>query len=307
MNPMPQNVQEIKDYFNFSLAHYYDREEIKNLCLLTLEKYLNISRAALRIKSDMQIQEDVARKFVLVVEELLEHKPIQYILGETEFYGLKFLVDEEVLIPRQETEELVDWILRDLHVRDKNEALLKGTQHKPLKLMDIGTGSGCIPITLKKNRTELNVYALDVSEGALQLASKNAALNEVEIHFMKQNILQWKNEINADLSLLQFDIIVSNPPYVLQTEKNNIQKNVLDYEPHLALFVEDENPLLFYETIATFAQKHLSESGYLYFEINEQFGDAMVQMLGANGFEKVELKKDLNGKDRMVKARKIKV
>ena len=306
MNPMPNTVEEIKVYFNKHLHPQFDKEEIKNFCLLTLEKFLGISRAELRLRSEMKIQEDVAKKFVTVVDELLTHKPIQYILGETEFYGFKFIVDENVLIPRQETEELVDWILTQYRVQSTKykDLEIQNSEFRiqNFNLLDIGTGSGCIAVSLKKNLAGSNVSAMDVSEEALKLAAKNARLNDVEVNFILQNILDKYSPVDSERAGVRYDIIVSNPPYILQSESKLMQKNVLEYEPHLALFVEDEDPLLFYSAIATFAKMYLKEKGQLYFEINEAQGNQVALLLYDNGFENVQVKKDLNGKDRMVRA-----
>ena len=311
MNSLPKSVQDIKEYFNATLFPHYDMEEIKNFCLLSLEKYLHISRAELRLKSAMAIHEDVAKKFEQVVEELLTNKPIQYILGETEFYGLKILVDENVLIPRQETEELVDWIIQEFKVPGlrfqigNSELRADINRVQNFNILDIGTGSGCIAIALKKNLMEAYMSALDISEGALKIAKSNASLNGVDLKFIQQNILTMNSPSSIDRAGEKYDIIVSNPPYIRQSESSVMHKNVLDYEPHLALFVEDENPLLFYEAIANFANIYLKEKGKLYVEINEALGKDVVELLTIKGFAEIVMKRDLNGKNRMVRAIKV--
>jgi release factor glutamine methyltransferase len=208
------------------------------------------------------------------------------LLGKTSFFGLDFEVNENVLIPRPETEELVDWII-------KENAKIEG--FKDLKILDIGTGSGCIAISLAKNIPNAKVYAIDVSERALATAKKNAALNKVDVIFITQNILEA-----ADLKQ-QFDIIVSNPPYVRNLEKQEIKKNVLDNEPHLALFVEDDDALLFYKKIAALAQKNLLENGQLFFEINQYLGKDMIALLEKMNFKNIDLRKDIYGNDRMIR------
>jgi release factor glutamine methyltransferase len=219
--------------------------------------------------------------------ELKKQKPIQYILGETEFYGLPFLVNENVLIPRPETEELVALILAEG----------KGKREEgKVRILDIGTGSGCIPIALKKHLPEAEVSAIDVSEKALALAMKNAELNQVDFHFRLQDILATDDLESS------FDIIVSNPPYVRHLEKIEIQPNVLQYEPHLALFVADDDALLFYRKIAALAQKHLTPKGKLYFEINQYLGKETVALVESFGFTEVRLHQDIYGNDRMVSA-----
>ena len=216
---------------------------------------------------------------------LLQHQPLQYILGEADFYGLKFNVNSNVLIPRPETEELVYLILKTL----------KKTAIPQPKVLDIGTGSGCIPVTLAKENKHLEVHALDVSTGALEVAKSNAKKNEVSVQFYEKNILDratW-----ADLP--KFDIIVSNPPYIPHSERNLMPQNVLEFEPDLALFVENEEPLIFYETIADFALEKLNSSGYLFFECNEYNAPKVAEMLISKDFQNVELHEDMQGKARM--------
>jgi release factor glutamine methyltransferase len=207
-------------------------------------------------------------------------------LGKTSFYGLEFEVNENVLIPRQETEELVDWIIKDVTVLRNSPGL---------KILDIGTGSGCIAISLARNIPNAQVFAIDVSEKALATAQKNAQINTVNVTFINQNILETE-----DLQQ-QFDIIVSNPPYVRNLEKEEIKKNVLDNEPHLALFVEDNDALIFYKKIVELAQKNLVPNGQLYFEINQYLGKEMVELLKKMNFATIELRKDIYGNDRMIK------
>ena len=211
---------------------------------------------------------------------------MQYILGTTSFYDLEFEVNNDVLIPRPETEELVAWILSNIEITKSANKL---------KILDIGTGSGCIAISLAKNISNSEVFAIDVSEKALAVAQKNASTNEVKVIFIEENIL------NTESLHQTFDVIVSNPPYVRNLEKQEIHKNVLDYEPHLALFVEDDDDaLLFYRKIAHLAQKNLSENGQLYFEINQYLGKQMIELLQEKGFKNIELKKDIYGNDRMI-------
>ena len=225
------------------------------------------------------IQENLENyKIKKIVRDLKKQKPLQYILGETEFYGMKFKMNEHTLIPRPETEELVGWILKE----EFSSAL------------DIGTGSGCIAITLAKN-TNAKITAIDVSEDALQVAKENARINEVEINFLQQDILETT-------SLPKVDVIVSNPPYVLESEKQKMKTTVLQYEPHLALFTPDKEPLLFYKKIGNLSAKSLNCGGKLFFEINEQYGAEISEMLSKIGFVDIALKKDINDKDRMIKA-----
>ncbi len=221
--------------------------------------------------------------------ELLKQKPVQYVLNEAYFYRMKWYVNEAVLIPRPETEELVDWIIQDIKLNRANASLL-----------DIGTGSGCIAIAIKKNMPEANVYAMDVSKEALQIAAKNAELQQALVQFLEVNILDEKSwEV-----LPALDYIISNPPYITQGEALDMNDNVIRYEPHLALFVPDDNPLLFYDAISTFGLQHLTHKGKLFFEINEVFGNEVVELLLKKGYRNIELRKDMQGKDRMIKAKK---
>jgi release factor glutamine methyltransferase len=216
----------------------------------------------------------------------LTYEPIQYILGTTSFFGLDFKVDFNVLIPRPETEELVAWILKQA---DSNQSL---------KILDIGTGSGCIGISLAKHLANAEVFALDVSPAALEMAQYNAQQNAVQLNTIEANVLEWEN------SASQFDIIVSNPPYVRESEKERMAPNVLDHEPHLALFVENNNALVFYQAIVALSKKALKKQGVLYFEINEYLGDETKALFSSNDFEDVQLKTDIFGKNRMMCASK---
>ena len=266
------------------LQGLYPDTEIKSFSNLIIEKVSGFSRTEIIVNKNTLFSVEQRHVIENFIEKLKEYVPIQYILGETEFFGLPFHVNESVLIPRPETEELVDWI-RNENDRNANPGIL-----------DIGTGSGCIAISLKHEFINATVDAFDISEKALETAQNNATLNKLEVTFSKVDIL------NTPEMEQKWDIIVSNPPYVTELEKSEILPNVLDYEPHLALFVPDNNPLLFYRCIAIFAQQHLKPRGKLYFEINRQFGKATVDLLTAMGFGNVELRKDISGNDRMVRA-----
>ena len=266
------------------LQGLYPDTEIKSFSNLIIEKISSFSRTEIIVNKNTLFSEKQRHVIENFIAKLKEYIPIQYILGETEFFGLPFRVNESVLIPRPETEELVDWI------RNEND------RNANLGILDIGTGSGCIAISLKHEFTNATVDAFDISEKALETAQSNATLNKLEVNFSKVDIL------NTPEMEQKWDIIVSNPPYVTELEKSGILPNVLDYEPHLALFVPDNNPLLFYHCIAIFAQQHLKPKGKLYFEINRQFGKATVDLLTAMGFGNVELRKDISGNDRMVRA-----
>lgn len=273
-----EKVSNILSYFREELSAVADEREITSWYYISMEYLLVYNRSDCIINSNQVLNKSQLSKIKQIVAELKTHKPIQYILGKTEFYGLKIKVNEHTLIPRPETEQLVDWILKENFVA----------------ALDIGTGSGCIPIALAKH-ADAKVLAIDVSEDALLIAEENAKNNEVEIDFIHQDILQTN-------SLQKVDLIVSNPPYVLESEKEKMQENVLDYEPELALFVEDKNPLIFYKKIASLAFNFLNENGKLFFEINAKFGKETIEMLADIGFVNIELKKDMNDKDRMIKA-----
>ena len=266
------------------LQGLYPDTEIKSFSNLIIEKVSGFSRTEIIVNKNTLFSDEQRHVIENFIEKLKEYVPIQYILGETEFFGLPFQVNESVLIPRPETEELVDWI-RNENDRNANPGIL-----------DIGTGSGCIAISLKHEFTNATVDAFDISEKALETAQSNATLNKLEVTFSKVDIL------NAPETYQKWDIIVSNPPYVTEQEKSTILPNVLEHEPHLALFVSDNGPLLFYRCIAVFAQQHLKPKGKLYFEINRQFGKATVDLLTAMGFGNVELRKDISGNDRMIRS-----
>lgn len=281
----------IKDYrseFIRTLTPIYDAQEAESFFYMILEEYHQMKRVDLALQPEAVFSEMETENWNATVEKLKQFIPIQYILGKAHFYGLEFEVNENVLIPRPETEELVEWIL-------SNNQINKPTNPR---ILDIGTGSGCIAISLAKNLPNAQVSAIDVSEKALETAKRNAENNEVQVNFMLKDILQTE-----DLEQ-QFDIIVSNPPYVRNLEKEEIRQNVLDHEPHLALFVDDHDALIFYRKIADLALKNLSENGELYFEINQYLGKEMMDLLEQKGFRHMELKKDIYGNNRMVFGRK---
>ena len=280
-------LKNYKTTFLNELSSWYDEKEIESFFYLILESFHQKKRIDLALEPEMEMDALQLLRWESALAELKKQKPIQYILGETEFYGLPFLVNENVLIPRPETEELVALILEEG----------KGKREEgKVRILDIGTGSGCIPIALKKNLPEAEVDAIDVSEKALVTAMKNAELNAVAVHFRLQDILSTE-----DLGQ-SFDIIVSNPPYVRHLEKAEIKPNVLEHEPHLALFVADDDALLFYRKIAVLAQKHLTPNGKLYFEINQYLGKETVALVASLGFTEVQLHQDIYGNDRMISA-----
>ena len=279
-------IKQYRTEFIKELSPFYDAYEAESFFYLILEDKHKLRQIDLALNHELSF---VSTDFVvwdLILNQLKKEIPIQYLLGKTHFYGLEFEVNENVLIPRPETEELVEWIINENSKTDKS---------KKIKILDIGTGSGCIAISLAKNIPNAEVYAIDVSKKAIETAKRNAIRNNVEVTFILQDILK------TDELKCNFDIIVSNPPYVRNLEKEEIKKNVLDYEPHLALFVEDNDALIFYRKIAELAKKNLSENGQLYFEINQYLGKEMTNLLEKLDFKKIELRKDIYNNDRMTK------
>ena len=270
-----------------SLKGEYSESEIHVLGMLILEKLTGFSRIWLLIHKELKLNDEQNIIASQYLERLKNHEPIQYILGETEFYGLKFKVNPSVLIPRPETVELVEWV-KPPHPPEGG--ILSGTP----TLLGGGTGSGCIAVALKKKFPSANVSAMDISPEALALAKENAALNEVNIEFIQDDIL------HPAATDRKWDVIVSNPPYIPASEQRYLHKNVTDFEPHLALFVQDNDPLIFYGKIAEFALSHLTAGGRLYVEIHQSLGRQCCQLLESMGFQSVELRKDLSGNDRMI-------
>ncbi|MES2265880.1 MAG: peptide chain release factor N(5)-glutamine methyltransferase [Bacteroidota bacterium] len=284
-------MKTIKDVFlsfQQGLNEVYDSRETESIALLVLEEITGISRAKLKAFPEEDIMGEASEKIQSILEELKTGKPVQYILGSTEFYGLNFLVNPATLIPRPETEELVEWVLDSFKSKAESQ--------KPVFILDIGTGSGCIAITLKKKLPNALVTAIDISAEALHTAKQNAIINEVEVNFVQDDIL------NTKLSAKKFDIIISNPPYVTLDDKMLMHQNVTGFEPHSALFVPEHDPLIFYKAIADFAAERLNNNGLLFFEINESFGKETVELLNNKQFNSILLRKDMTGRDRMIRA-----
>jgi release factor glutamine methyltransferase len=281
-------IRALKNQFSEALSELYPSEEIQSFFSILSEKYLSMSRLDLTLNPEMVLSEVISKKYIESLKRLQTHEPIQYIVGETEFYGLRFKVNRHTLIPRPETEELVDWICTESKIQNP----------VPRTILDIGTGSGCIAISLSKTILGSNVSAIDFSGEVLDVAKHNASLNNVDIDFIRMDILK------AQQLPSQYEVIVSNPPYVRNLEKDKMQDNVLNFEPASALFVSDEDPLVFYKKIASLANKHLKIHGLLYFEINEYFSEAMVAMLNEFNFKDITVKKDFFGKERMIKCTK---
>ncbi len=291
-------IKEFRNHFNKELSAIFPQTEIDSFFFLLIEKELKLQRIDLALNTQISISDEKFKHLYNSLSRLKTQEPIQYILGETEFYGLPFKVTKNTLIPRPETEELVEWIVKEVtKVQRHKGAKVQNSNVEKFSILDIGTGTGCIPISLAKNLPNSKITAIDISPEAIKIATQNADLNDVQINFIEQNILTTK-ELPQ-----QFDIIVSNPPYVRELEKAEIHPNVLENEPHLALFVEDNNPLLFYKKIAELAINHLTRNGVLFFEINQYLGKETVEMLTEKGFI-TELKKDVFVNNRMTKSTK---
>lgn len=280
-------LREIKNIFHVELDSLYGKEEVSSFFYLLIEHYCDLERFVLAVRPNLIIEKDEETSIFQALSQLKLGKPVQHIIGTAHFMELDFKVNNEVLIPRPETEALVRWILDDV----------KATEG-PVSLLDMGTGSGCISIALIKNMPNAMVKALDISRKALEIAKENANKHQVNIDFFQADMLALELEQN-------FGIIVSNPPYVRELEKAEMQINVLDHEPGMALFVPDQDPLKFYRAILKFASGHLNDKGALYLEINQYLGNEMVALLTHYGFSSVELRKDMFGNDRMVKGRKL--
>ena len=290
-------IKQYRAHFNESLKHLYPTSEIDSFFFLILEEYMGFKRIDIVLKSDFLIDKNSLNLMLIATKQLEQEIPIQYIIGKTEFFGLPFNINKEVLIPRPETEELVERVIKEVSLiktykTDSNET----TNEKQLKILDIGTGSGCIAISLKKELPSSKISAIDVSNEALRIAKKNALLNKVDINFIHLDILKTNN-----LDKL-YDVIVSNPPYVRELEKKEMKNNVLNNEPHLALFVDNKNPLLFYNKIAELAKNFLTKNGQLHFEINQYLGKETIILLAEKGFKNIQLKKDIFGNDRIISA-----
>lgn len=280
-------VQQASKQLLFQLFHIYDEREANNIAGLVMEKVTEWKRIDRIMNKEVTLSPEKEQLVASYTAALLTHKPVQYVLNEAWFYGMKLFVDENVLIPRPETEELLEWVRKDI---SKSES--------ELSILDIGTGSGCIALGLKKKLPLAKLYASDVSEPALAVAKKNAMYLKEEIHFIHSNILMNK----AIVELPKVDIIVSNPPYIPFQDKAGMHSNVMLYEPHLALFVEDNDPLVFYTAIADFAVTNLNSGGGVFVEIHEHMGNNVRELFIQKGFKNIELRKDLQGKERMVKA-----
>lgn len=281
------NLKEVKILFTTDLIDVYDPGEALSITELVLEHVIGISKIQQIRKINAVLTEEQIVRISKISDRLKQNEPVQYILGEAWFAGMKLKVNKNVLIPRPETEELVEWIVADCRLLNEE-----------LKIIDIGTGSGCIPISLKKKLPEAIVSALDVCSEAIFTATENALAFETDIEF---TLIDFLNETNWE-KLGEYDVIVSNPPYVRQSEKESMMERVINHEPHIALFVPDNDALVFYRKLADFSKTHLKAGAAIYVEINEGLGKEVQELFQSKGFNQVVLKKDMQGKERMLKA-----
>ena len=280
------SVRSIKKYLQSKLEPQFSLREIKNICNLLLEKRLNVSANELHFIDDNKLSESDLLYFRNCVHRILNNEPIQHIVGSVEFYGLELSIDHRALVPRPETEELVDWVIQD-------------SNNEQQKIVDVCSGSGCIALAIKAKLNHSIVSGWELSEDAIQLATQNAKQLDLDVNFVSQDAL------HADLDENDyFDIIVSNPPYIPVSEKLQMDKNVTEFDPHMALFVPDEDPLMFYSALGELAMNRLTKGGRLYVEIHENLGKETVDLFLNQGLKNVELRQDLQGKDRMIKAQK---
>ena len=276
-------MQTTIQYIKNELQGIYPNPEIDALTRIMFEWVCNLNYSDLIIQRNKKIRKESFYEIEKIIGRLKTNEPIQYILGQTEFFGLTLKVNRSVLIPRPETEELVALILKENKLGSP-------------KILDIGTGSGCIALALKSKLPKAEIEGIDVSEQAIQTAKSNSSHCNFDVCFFQNNIFEWENK-----SWPVYDIIVSNPPYVRESEQNKMHANVLQFEPGNALFVSDENPLVFYQVIADFAKKTLKKEGQLYFEINEELGEEMIKMLNKSGFNFIKIFNDINNKNRMLR------
>lgn len=282
-------IKEAREHLVMSLVNIYDKNEAANITDLVIEHITRWTKMEQITNKDIQFsfaQQELLRN---IIDRLIKHEPIQYIISEAWFAGLKFYVDRSVLIPRPETDELVDWVVKDC-----------GQQSKHFKMLDVGTGSGCIAIAIKHKLHVVEMWACDVSDAALTVARMNADAHQAAIDFVALDFLDAEQRKQLGF----FDVIIANPPYVPQKDKDPMRKNVVDYEPHLALFVADEKPLIFYEAIADFGKTHLHENGKIFLEIHEEIGERVKDLFQQKNYSAIEIRKDMEGKDRMVRINK---
>jgi len=293
-------MNEAENWIRQQLILMYDEREATSIASMVMENVTGLTRIDRLTKKDEPLVVQQLHHLTEVVQRLGQHEPIQYVLGECFFHGLKLYVNNHVLIPRPETEELVEWIINDVKTSGKNVFQRKegeADETTQLKVLDVGTGSGCIALALKKAMPKAEVWGCDVSDEALNVARRNGAQLDIRVDFQGINFLDESQQ----RSLPTVDIIVSNPPYVPEKDKATMRPNVLAHEPHTALFVPDDDALIFYKTLALFGHKRLYENGCIYIEISENAAKETVRIFKEAGYNNVEIKKDMKGKDRMIK------
>jgi len=278
------NLEEFYKLIQVKLDRKFDKNEVEEFFFRLIDHYCQVDRLKYILNSKLELNKIEEVNLVRSIKFLEKESPIQYITGQTQFMGMNFIVNKNVLIPRPETEELVRWIVQDLHSNKR--------------VLDIGTGSGCIATSLSKLMDNCIVFGWDISSDALDIASKNSKNNSVNVKYDLVDITYEKQCYE------KFDIIVSNPPYVTQDDKLLMSKNVISYEPHIALFVKENDPLFFYNKILNFSKKNLISNGTIYFEINENFSKQVNKLLKKEGFHDIIVRKDFRGKYRMIKATK---
>lgn len=280
--------REIANLYQERLQHLYPEGEIKQLFLMVYAHLTDKKAIYFNLDSVSEVDAELADSFIAILEDLMTARPIQHILGVADFYGMRLQVNEHTLIPRPETEELVDYIVK------------KHQNQKTITLLDVGTGSGCIAIALKKHLPQADVFAMDISREALEIAKENAKAQQLHIHFIHADILEWDAFMQPEQ---QFDVIVSNPPYITPKEQATMHQNVLFFEPHQALFVEEHTPLLFYDSISEMGKKHLKPNGMLYLEINQYLAKETAGLIEKKGYHTVKVLQDINYVDRMLSAK----
>jgi len=287
MKTSEKTVNDALSYFKSELVDCYDTAELEQMLYVIFWYYFNINRTEIALQRNSLLQQEEFKLLINVINELKQFRPLAQIMGEWEFYDMELFINRHTLIPRPETEELVQLIINE------------NSNNNLSSILDIGTGSGCIALALKKSFPNIKVFGYDISEEAIKIAIKNAKKNDLEVFFKQLDILNWEQYI-----IEEYDVIVSNPPYITEKEKALMHQNVLDYEPHRALFVGDNEPLLFYSAIADFALVKLKQAGKLYFEINENFGNEVKTLLMNKNFKNINIVKDINNKDRIVRCNK---
>jgi len=293
-------IAEAERYIKEALHQIYDESEAQNIAGLAMEHITSFSKADRLLKKEQPLSSQQQEQFQKDLQRLLQHEPIQYIMNKAWFYGMELFVDKAVLIPRPETEELVEWIVNDVRASGKDvfeRRPMEADETTKLKILDVGSGSGCIALALKKAMPKAEVWGCDVSEEALNVARRNGSALDIRVDFQGMNFL----DLPQQKHLPTVDIVVSNPPYVPLSGKNGMNPNVVAHEPHTALFVPDNDALVFYKALAQFGKHRLYKNGSIYIEIHEDLGREVVHLFQQEGYSDIALRKDMQGKDRMVK------